>query len=96
MLQQQQRRIEFIGTCVELKEVDLLAYDESARDINYRTFSRHLGAEGIQEIERAHGYGQALRLRQDYHVRYSRGKWQGKPAICMMHSAIHHLWFLPS
>lgn len=50
MRQQQQRRLEFIGTCVVLQRADLLAYDESARDINYRTFSRHLGAQGIQGI----------------------------------------------
>jgi len=84
----------FIGTCVGLQEEDLHDYDESTREITYATFARHMGADAMRHLEREMGYNKHLRLRKDWSVRFSRGKWRGKPAICMMHSATHHLWAL--
>lgn len=85
---------EFIGTCGSLPPSQLDQFDDSARDITYRTFMKHLGSEVVREFESALGYGRHLRLKDDYHVSYQKGKWRGKPAVCCMWSSIHHIWAL--
>ena len=94
-IQASRRNVEFIGTCLQLQAEDLHAYDDSARQIQFETFRRHVGPEVIATIHKSLGYsGTSLTLKGDWHVRYSRGRWRGQPAICMMHSAIHHIWVL--
>lgn len=85
--------LQFIGTCVQLQANDLYDYDDSARDIGYATFRKHVGAEVIAEINTWAGWP-GTHFSRDYYIRYSKGKWRGKPAVCMMHSAIHHIWTL--
>ncbi len=80
----------FIGTCVGLPAAELEAFDDSAKEITYRTFLRHVGGEIVRELDAAFG----VPLRRDWHVSFERGKWQGKPAVCLHHSGIHHLWYL--
>jgi hypothetical protein len=80
----------FVGTCVHLRADDLEEFDDSSREITYRTFRRHLGSL-VDELDRSFG----VPLRTDWHVSYLRGKWKGKAAICLMHSQIHHIWLLP-
>lgn len=84
--------VTFIGTCVDLRVRDLNAYDDSARDITYRTFRKHVGGEVIDEIHQQ--TGGVPHISQDYGVTFSRGRWKGRPAACMMHSSIHHLWYI--
>jgi len=85
---------EFIGTCVELRAPDLHDYDDSSRAIQYATFRKHVGTEIVQEINEWAGWP-GTHFSRDWHILYSKGKWKGKPAVCMMHSSIHHLWYLP-
>lgn len=89
-----EKQTSFIGTCVGLRCVDLNAYDDSSRDIGYATFLKHVGREIVRELEEGFGYVRPLTLKSDWCIRYSRGKWKGKPAVCMMHSAIHHIWLI--
>lgn len=87
--------IEFIGTCVSLPVRDLDAYDDSARDIGYARFRHYVGREVIDEMNAALGYkGSGLTIKKDFHISYSRGKWRGKKAVCMMWSSIHHIWLI--
>jgi hypothetical protein len=86
--------VTFIGTCVGLRCEDLNDYDDSSRDIGYATFLKHVGKDLIRELERDFGYKRPLTLKSDWHISYSKGKWKGKPAVCMMHSSIHHIWTL--
>lgn len=81
---------EFVGTCVHLSADDLHAYDDSEREITYHTFVKHLGRELIQEINRWSG----VPVGRDKHVSFGKGKWRGKPCVCLHHSAIHHIWTL--
>lgn len=80
----------FIGTCVQLKAGDLDKFDDSSRDITYRTFRKHVGGETVKEINEWAG----VPTHKDWHIRFKRGKWRGKPAACLMHSSIHHIWQL--
>lgn len=86
--------IEFIGTCVHLPVHRLDEYDESSRDITHRTFRKHVGPEMATQINTEMGYGDCprLSLATDWSVSFSKGKWRGKKAVCVMHSSIHHIW----
>ena len=86
--------IEFVGTCVSLRAVDLDAFDDSSRQITNRTFRKHLGSENYLNFEELLGYDRHLRLANDYHVSYFKGSWRGRPAICCMRSSIHHIWLV--
>ena len=83
--------VTFIGTCVGLPQSSLEAYDETERDISYRTFRRHVGGDVVREIDEAVG----VPVGKDWHVSFGRGIYEGKPAVCMHHSAIHDLYALP-
>jgi len=80
----------FVGTCVYLSANDLYEYDESSREITYKTFLRHVGKEWIREINES----LTVPIHKDWHVSFSIGKWKGKKAICLFHSCIHHIWIL--
>jgi hypothetical protein len=78
----------FIGTCVNLPAEKLEEFDDSARTITYRTFAKHIGREGVLEINGWAG----VPIHKDWHVSFERGKWDSKPAVCLHHSVIHHIW----
>lgn len=74
-------------------------FDESMRDITAGTMRKHLGGEMWKWIECVLGYygkdgkpGSSLRLANDWAVRFEKGKWKGKPALCIMWSAYHHIF----
>ena len=83
--------VEFVGTCVQLRAADLWDYDETEREITYRTFRKHIGSYVAAEINSWAGWP-GTHFSRDHHIRYGKGKWKGKPAVCMHHSAIHHIW----
>lgn len=82
--------VTFIGRCDSLSARDLGAYDDSAKSISYRTFCRIVGCGLIPQLTRDFG----VPLYRDWHVSFSRGCWRGKPAVCLMHSAYHHIWVI--
>lgn len=82
---------QFIGTCIGLEFNDLQDYDDSSRAITYRTFLKHVGREEVRELNKAFG----VPIGKDWHVSFSRGIFAGKPAVCLFHSAIHHLYAIP-
>jgi len=81
---------EWVGTCVHLLARDLETFDDSSREITYRTFLRHVGTGIVRELNEQFGF--CPTVKNDYHVQFFKGKWRGQPAVCMMHSAIHHIW----
>lgn len=80
----------FIGTCVSLKANDLHDFDDSSRPVTYETFIRHLGRQIVRDLDEQFG----VPLRRDWHVSFCTGMWQGKRAVCLFHSRIHHIWTL--
>ena len=81
---------EWIGTCVNLRREDLEAYDATERSVGYRTFLRHVGGAVVKVMDAVLG----VPLREDYAVSFGVGKWKGRRAVCLHHSAIHHLWYI--
>lgn len=82
----------FIGTCVGLPEPSLSDYDDTEKEITYRTFLRHVGGEAVRELNAAFG----VPIGKDWAVSFGKGIYEGKPVVCMHHSAIHHLYALPA
>lgn len=81
----------FMGTCVGLHANDLHDYDDSSRNISYQTFRKHLGKKVMNEINAWAGWP-GTHFSRDRHISYSKGRWKGRKAVCMMHSSIHHIW----
>lgn len=82
---------EFIGRCDHLRCQDLEEYDDTERTITNRTFRKLVGREMYLELEQMTGYDRHLRLANDWHVSYGRGKWKGNPCACLHWSSYHHI-----
>lgn len=65
----------------------------NACQINLEGFRRHCHTA---DWERRMGYsrirGSGLLLRNDWHVRYYRSAWKGRPCYYAVHSAIEYIW----
>ena len=85
---------EWVGRCDHLKAEDLDAYDDTAEDITFNRFKYYLGDEAFEELEKGLGYDEHLRLKDDWHISHTKGKWKGEWAICLMWSAYHHIWLI--
>ena len=83
-------RANWIGRCDSLTFEDLTDFDDSSRFIKYRTFVRLVGGAIVRKLDRDFG----VPLRRDWHVSFATGLWQGKRAVCLFHSAYHHIWTL--
>lgn len=78
----------FIGTCIGLPAEKLHEFDDSMRSITYRTFLKHVGKDIVKELNRSF----SVPLSRDWSVSFATGKYNGKKAICLFHSGVHHLW----
>jgi len=65
-----------------------------AQEVTYRTFRRHCG--NLDEVAQQMGYAlhpaRGLMLVNDWHVRYYKSSYRGKPCYYMAHSAIEYIW----
>lgn len=71
---------------------------DRARDISLTTFRRRIGAENYRDLEAGLGYGQRfgdLRMKNDYHVSFSRSSLYGTPVYYCRHSGIEHVYSPP-
>lgn len=97
-----------VTTCVEApryfggdlaRAIDALnAFDENRREISIHRFIRLVGARTLAGIRDLQGYAwgreRGLRLAGDYHVRAYRGRFDGRPVVVLMWSAIHMIFSL--
>lgn len=75
-------RYEFVGCCVSLPAAPVAAMVDGAREIRRRAFVRWAGLE-------------AAAPPRDWHVRYYRSAFKGRPCVFMDHSAIEHVYAAP-
>lgn len=87
-------RYQYIGRCDSLRGKDLDTFDDTSREITNRTFRKHLGSEAYLRFEEELGYNRWLRLANDWHVTYAKGKWKGRQAVCCFWSSYHHIFAL--
>ncbi len=89
----------FTTTCVTSTAELINALIESERQITYRSFRRALGGAELDWWAAGMSYDTGsqrggLRLKDDWHVSYYRGEFDGRPALFIRHSAIEHVWTL--
>ena len=90
---------QFATTCVQSTAELINALIDSEREITYRTFRRALGgteldqwaAQMLYDVGSERG---GLRLKDDFCVSFYRGKFDGRRALFIRHSAIEHIWTL--
>lgn len=86
----------FATTCVNSTAELIHALIESEREISYRTFRRELGGSELDRWNAGMGYSvgseRGLHLKDDWHVAFYRGEFDGRPALFIRHSAIEHIW----
>jgi hypothetical protein len=82
--------------CVHDAADAIIAMTEQAREVTYQTACRHL-KEALRDWAEGMGYATAprergLRLKGDWHVRYYRSRYRGKPCFYVVHSAIEYVF----
>ena len=90
---------QFATTCVNSTAALINALIDSERQISYRTFRRALGgaeldrwaSEMLYDVGSERG---GLRLKDDFCVSFYRGRFDGRRALFVRHSAIEHIWTL--
>ena len=88
---------QFATTCFGSTYELVTALTESEKQISGRTFRRLLGGSEVDRWASGMGYDVhwergGVRLRNDRHVSYYRGVYDGARAVFIRHSAIEHIW----
>jgi hypothetical protein len=101
MKKQKKRKAELHVTCVEANGEEIAAMIDRSREISFATFKRRCNwvpvakSMGYQVGPRTRQNRTWLRLDEDYHVRFYKSVYQGKPCYYMDHSAIEYVFMKP-
>lgn len=79
--------------CVSANGDDIMDMVDSAREITYETFVKHVGTqEASSVLGYPYGRERGLKLKNDWHVRYHKSTYKGKPCVFAVHSAIEYVF----
>lgn len=85
-------KFQLITSCIEVppEQVDdVHAMIASARDIEFSTFARRCDwAQWARDL----GYVKGFHIKDDWHVRYRKSRWLGKPCYFAVWSAIEFIF----
>ena len=69
---------------------------DGATQITRRTFIKHVAWPDLLELEASLGYADHYRrgmtMAADWHIRYNKSTYQGKPCVYIVHSAIERIF----
>jgi len=89
---------EYVGCCVDLKGRDITEMCDCATEVSYQTVRKRLG-EALMNFAASMGYEtspggskRGLFLSNDYHVRYYKSTYKGKPCYYIDHSCIEYVF----
>lgn len=88
-----QRKFHYETNCVDSNGPDIQAMIDASRDITYATFIKHCvwrtwaEAQGYET-----GYLGGLKLKDDWHVRYAKSVFQGRPCYYIIWSGIENVF----
>lgn len=82
----QQVKFTFETTCVSANGEDIIDMVDGGREITVRTFLKRTDMDPMQ-------FG--VDIRKDWHVRFYKSKYKGKPCYYMDHSCIEHVYVHP-
>jgi hypothetical protein len=88
------RKFQYLTNCVGSDGPSITAMQEQSREVTRKTFQRHV--EGLSEIEQRFGYfqhpSQGLTMKNDWHVRYYKSVYRGRPCYYFDHSRIEYIF----
>jgi hypothetical protein len=87
----------YVTNCVDCGDGDAInEMTDNATEIVRRTFIHHVAWADLLELEKALGYAdhpkRGLTMAGDWHVRYGKGKFNDKPCVFIVHSAIEYIF----
>lgn len=91
-------KYEYVGCCVDLKGRDITEMCDKATEVSYQTIRKRLG-KALMEFAESMGYEtspggsrRGIFLSNDYHVRYYKSRYKGKPCYYIYHSCIEYVF----
>ena len=82
----------FYTDCVSADGDSINDMMDMATDIDYDDFRDEVDSEEMDEIETRLGYGDGLKIRDDWSVSFHKSEYQGKPCVFFRWSAIEHVF----
>lgn len=83
----EQVKFTFETTCVNANGDEITDMVNAAREISVRTFLKRTDMDPME-------FG--VDIRKDWHVRFYKSKYKGKPCYYMDHSCIEHVYVHPT
>lgn len=87
--------LRYLTDCVSANGDDITAMVDQAREVSYRTARAKIGEYGLSIVFGQYDWRHRprdLTLKHDWHVRYYRSRYRGKPVYYVVHSAIEHVF----
>jgi hypothetical protein len=85
----------FEVACVQANGDDITEMVDSAREITYRTFFQYASRADVEGLfpfyDRTARHG-GLSIKKDWHVRYFKSRYRGRPCYYLVHSAIEYVF----
>ena len=83
--------------CTQAKGEDVLSMQENAKEIQYETFLRNVGARNLRPVTKDLSYEwdarNGLTLKGDPFVRYFKSRYQGAPCYYFCYSRMEYIFF---
>lgn len=86
------QKAQYSTCCVDARGDDIEAMRDDAREITLSTFRKRADC---REWEESAGYGRHFPLARDYHVRFFKSRYLGRPCYYVVHSAIEYIFLQP-
>lgn len=87
----------YIGCCVHLPANFIHSLVDNSRDISYRTLTRHVGRDQLQEAFPNYAWDKGdrdLKLADDWAVRFQKARVKDKTYYFVVHSGIEYIWIV--
>jgi hypothetical protein len=82
--------MKYVGRCVELNKEGIEHMVEHSQEITLEEFRRH--AEDLERLTAMLGYSSSFPIENDWHVRYFKSHYRGRPCVYMDWSAIEFVF----
>jgi hypothetical protein len=86
----------FIGTCIDSDGESIREMINSSEEITRLKLKKCIGEFEYSHVCEGLGYAKTKRdgltMKNDWHVRYFKGIYQGKPVVFLRWSGIEYIW----
>ncbi len=84
----------YLTSCVQSRAAWIYEMVDNAKEICYKTLLKHIEYEEILNLFPCYAKDkrQGLTIKDDWHVRFYKSKYRGKPCVYIKHSAIEYIF----